>query len=184
MKNITNQIIIAMPHMSDDRFKKSVVLIFEHNSQGATGLIINKQIDKKMSLDIIDGINQNIDNKINNKTPIYYGGPLSPDRGIVIHDNKALSNDSIEIDGELFLTSHIDSIIKAQSIDKCNYKFMLGYSGWTSKQLDSEIENGDWIMQEANSDLIFNKREGEVWQLAINSFGVEISDISSQGGIS
>jgi putative transcriptional regulator len=61
---------------------------------------------------------------------------------------------------------------------------MLGYSGWTSKQLDSEIENGDWIMQEANSDLIFNKREGEVWQLAINSFGVEISDISSQGGIS
>lgn len=184
MKNITNQIIIAMPHMPDDRFKKSVVLIFEHNAQGATGLIINKQIDKKMSLDIIDGINQNIDNKINNKTPIYYGGPLSPDRGIVIHDNKSLSNDSIEIDGELFLTSHIDSIIKAQSIDKCNYKFMLGYSGWTSKQLDSEIENGDWIMQEANSDLIFNKREGEVWQLAINSFGVEISDISSQGGIS
>ena len=53
MKNLTNQIIIAMPHMPDDRFKKSVVLIFEHNSQGATGLVINKQINEEISLDII-----------------------------------------------------------------------------------------------------------------------------------
>ena len=61
MKNLTNQIIIAMPQMPDDRFKKSVVLIFEHNSQGATGLIINKPIDKEISLNMIDGINQNMD---------------------------------------------------------------------------------------------------------------------------
>ena len=69
-------------------------------------------------------------------------------------------------------------------MDKCNYKFMLGYAGWSSKQLDSEIENGDWIMQEAYSDFIFNKSGKQMWELAISSLGIEISDISTQGGIS
>ena len=124
MKNLTNQIIIAMPHMPDDRFKKSVVLIFEHNSQGATDLVINKQIDEEISLDIIDGLNQKMGVEIDNKTPIYNGGPLSPEKGIVIHDDKALSNHCVKIAEKLFLSSHIDSIVKAQSLGRCNYKLM------------------------------------------------------------
>jgi len=184
MKNLNNQILIAMPHMQDDRFKKSVVLIFEHNSQGATGLVINKQIDEEISLDIIIGLNEKMGVEIDNKTPIYNGGPLSPEKGIVLHDNKTLSNHFVEISEKLFISNHIDSIIKAQSIGRCNYKLMLGYAGWSSKQLDSEIENGDWMIQETFSDLIFNKGGERVWRLAINSLGAEVSDISTHGGVS
>ena len=61
---------------------------------------------------------------------------------------------------------------------------MLGYAGWSSKQLDSEIENGDWMIQETFSDLIFNKGGERVWRLAINSLGAEVSDISTHGGVS
>ena len=61
---------------------------------------------------------------------------------------------------------------------------MLGYAGWSPKQLDSEIEKGDWIMQEAYSDYIFSKRSEQMWELAISSYGIEKSDISIQGGIS
>ena len=184
MKSLSNQIIIAMPHLQDDRFKQSVILIFEHNSQGATGLVINKEIEKGISSKILDNLNQNINLKINSQIPVYFGGPLSTDRGIVLHNSKALANESIKIASELFLSSHINSIVKAQSLNKCKYKFMLGYAGWSPKQLDSEIENGDWIMQEAYSDFIFSKRSEQMWELAISSFGIEKSDISIQGGIS
>ena len=184
MKSLSNQIIIAMPHMQDDRFKKSVILIFEHNNRGATGLVINKEIEKSTSSKIINNLNKNIDLKINNQIPIYFGGPLSLEKGIVLHNSKALASDSIKIADELFLSSHIDSIVKAQTIDKCNYKFMLGYAGWSSNQLNSEIENGDWIMQEAYSDFIFSNGSEQMWEQGISSLGVEISDISGQGGIS
>lgn len=184
MKSLSNQIIIAMPHMQDDRFKKSVILIFEHNNRGATGLVINKEIEKSTSSKIINNLNQNIDLKINNQIPIYFGGPLSLEKGIVLHNSKALASDSIKIADELFLSSNIDSIVKAQTIDKCNYKFMLGYAGWSSNQLNSEIENGDWIMQEAYSDFIFSNGSEQMWEQGISSLGVEISDISGQGGIS
>ena len=184
MKNLTNQIIIAMPHMQDDRFKKSVVLIFEHNMNGATGLIINKEIEKNISSKIINNLNENNDLEINSQIPMYFGGPLASERGLILHNSKGLAKDSIKIANELFLSSYINSIVKAEYMDKCNYKFMLGYAGWSSKQLDSEIENGDWIMQEAYSDFIFNKSGEQMWELAISSLGIEISDISTQGGIS
>ena len=61
---------------------------------------------------------------------------------------------------------------------------MLGYAGWSSNQLNSEIENGDWIMQEAYSDFIFSNGSEQMWEQGISSLGVEISDISGQGGIS
>ena len=109
--------------MQDDRFKKSVVLILQHNSKGATGLVINKEIEKGVSSKIIDNLNQDIELKIDNQIPVFFGGPLSTERGIVLHNSKALENESIKIASELFLSSHINSIIKAQSLKKCNYKW-------------------------------------------------------------
>ena len=83
--------------MQDNRFKKSVVLIFEHNSKGAIGLVINKEIEKGISSEIIDNLNQDIELKIDNQIPVFFGGPLSPERGIVLHNSKALENESIKI---------------------------------------------------------------------------------------
>ena len=97
-----------MPHLQDDRFKQSVILIFEHNSQGATGLVINKEIEKGISSKILDNLNHDINLKINSQIPVYFGGPLSSDRGIVLHNSKALANESIKIASELFLSSHIN----------------------------------------------------------------------------
>ena len=68
-----------------------------------------------------------------------------------------------------------------QSNKKCSYKFMMGYSGWSPGQLESEIENGDWVIQETSSDFIFND-DGQMWDIAIGSFGVEISNFSAHGG--
>ena len=108
--------------MQDDRFKKSVILIFEHNSKGATGLVINKEIEKDISSKIFDNLNQDIDLKINNQIPLYFGGPLSTERGIVLHDSKALANESIKIASDLFLSSHINSIFSHEFFRGDNFR--------------------------------------------------------------
>ena len=75
----------------------------------------------------------------------------------------------------------MDHLKAIQSNKKCSYKFMMGYSGWSPGQLESEIENGDWVIQETSSDFIFND-DGQMWDIAIGSFGVEISNFSAHGG--
>ena len=182
MKTLLNQIVIAMPHMQDERFNKSVIFICEHNSYGAIGLIINKRIEKDLSLKIINELNKKIDFVVNNHVPLYFGGPVSTERGIVLHDKNIMINNSVKISNNLFMSSHIDSVKMVQSNKKCKYKFMMGYSGWSPGQLESEIENGDWIIQETSSDFVFNNSDEQMWELAIGSYGIEISNLSAQGG--
>ena len=63
-----------------------------------------------------------------------------------------------------------------------NFKLMLGHAGWTSGQLEKEIENGDWLMQSTSIDFVFNTDELNMWQIAAKSFGVELSEISGFSG--
>ena len=53
---------------------------------------------------------------------------------------------------------------------------------FTSCLIEKEIENGDWLMQSASSDFVFNTDESLMWQIAANSFGVELSQIASFAG--
>ena len=181
MNTLLNQIIIAMPHMQDERFTKSVIFICEHNSYGAIGLIINKKMQKDFSSSVIIELNQRSDFKIKKSLALYFGGPVSTERGIILHDMNIPNNNSVKISDNLFMSSHIDSLKAIQSNKKCSYKFMMGYSGWSPGQLESEIENGDWVIQETSSDFIFN-HDGQMWDIAIGSFGVEISNFSAHGG--
>ena len=58
-----------------------------------------------------------------------------------------------------------------------------GHAGWASNQLEREIENGDWLLQSATSDYIFNTPVNDQWDSAVNSFGIDMSHISGRGGV-
>ena len=66
--------IVALPHLKDPNFSETVVLLIDYGWQGATGLIINRPTDVKLSkaLPEIDGLSRR-------KGMIYIGGPVIGD---------------------------------------------------------------------------------------------------------
>jgi putative transcriptional regulator len=51
-------------------------------------------------------------------------------------------------------------------------KFLIGYSGWTVGQLDSEVKRHDWaVLKENAAELIFNTPDDLVWDQAVKNFG-------------
>ena len=103
-----------------------------------------------------------------------------------VQDPKNISserNQILKISDQFSITSN-NKILKDinDDNDQVQYKLILGHSGWTSGQLEKEIENVDWLMQSASSDFVFNTDESLMWQTAANSFGVELSQIASFGG--
>ena len=181
MSSLLNQIIIAAPHMMDNLFSKSVIFICEHNSNGAVGLIINKRLDAVLSSQIYGDLNKKVGGNLDQSSPLYIGGPVSVERGIMLHDKKILLNSSIEVSKNLFMSSHLDVLKMAHKNSKCSYKFMMGYSGWSSGQLENELENGDWIIQDTSADFVFNCKDDQMWKMAIGSYGFDISNLSSHG---
>ena len=183
MGALENHILISMPHLKDPYFNKSIVLICEHSKDGALGLIINKSFEKPRLKMLFNNFDRENDELLKIPQKLYFGGPVSIERGILLHNSSYNIKNSIKISDQFSITSN-NKILKDINDDNgpVQYKLILGHSGWTSGQLEKEIENGDWLMQSASSDFVFNTDESLMWQTAANSFGVELSQITSFGG--
>jgi len=182
MKNdFSNHILVSMPHLADPIFARSIVLVCNHSDDGAMGIIINKPIESEESGLILEETELNI---IRPKPVIYYGGPVSVDSGIVIHNNKYIIDESINLSDKLSITSSekiIDDMKKGSGPD--TYKIALGYSGWASGQLENEIMNGDWIPISADSDFIFQIPDNQKWSIAASQIGIDINNAGGNPGI-
>ena len=173
MHLLKNHIIISMPHMNDPFFSKSVVLICDHNSHGSMGIILNKKLDQKKSNPEF-GIEA-----LSKERVIFFGGPVMINITLLLHDEKKLEDTSYKIAENLFLSNNGFTNNKIRISNK---KFISGYAGWSKGQLENEIKNGDWIIQKARNDLIFETDCEKIWSNSIKSLGFNYNDLSINGG--
>lgn len=165
-----------MPHLTDPYFGRSLVFICEHDEDGAMGLIVNKSFDDESVKELFPTLI--IDDEAIKEviSPMYFGGPVSLERGFILHTPDYLTDETMQVDEEFSLTSNSAVIEAIRSGDgPRQYKMMLGYAGWAAGQLEREIENGDWLFQDVTPDFIFNGNESEKWLSATHSFGIEIA---------
>ena len=162
-----------MPHMNDPFFSKSVVLICDHNSRGSMGIILNKKLDQKKSNSKF-GVET-----LSKERVIFFGGPVMVNFILLLHNEKKLEDSSYKISDNLFLSNND---LPNNKIRISNKKFISGYAGWSKSQLEKEIKNGDWIVQKARDDLIFETDCEKIWNNAMKSLGFNYDDLSINGG--
>lgn len=183
MGSLKNSILISMPHMQDPYFARSVVLICDHTTEGAMGLIVNRPFEepalKKLFVDVYKENSQLLEIV----HTLYFGGPVMIERGIILHSTDYQSDHSVTVSDQFALTSH-KQILEDISREKGPryFKLMLGHAGWAGGQLEREIENGDWLLQSTTPEFIFTTPEERMWQTAARSLGVEVGDITGIGG--
>ena len=166
--------------MIDPLFEKTIIFICEHDKQGAMGLIINKEINKK-DISFSNQENNKELIKVLNENKLFIGGPVLTNRILFLHTIKKIA-ESISINKEVFVSSDIDTLKSIVNTSNNQYKIFLGHSGWSEGQLEREIENGDWLIQKSINSLIFEKKIDHIWDKATNSLGIEINDISNITG--
>ena len=50
---------------------------------------------------------------------------------------------------------------------------MLGHAGWSSGQLEKELENGDWLVQNTTDDFLLSIPAKQMWKQATKSLGFD-----------
>jgi putative transcriptional regulator len=141
LKPKKGKLLIAEPALTGDvSFNRSVVLLAEHNEDGSVGFILNKPLDYTISDLVIE---------IDLPFQVYNGGPVEQDNLYFIHKVPHLVNDSIEISNGIYWGGDFDKIIELindQTISEDDIRFFLGYSGWSSLQLDEELSSKSWVV--------------------------------------
>ncbi|MDL1914108.1 MAG: YqgE/AlgH family protein [Bergeyella sp.] len=161
------KILISTPDISGDIFSRTVVLVIDHNENGAFGLILNKK-NREASASIGKILGSEIE--------IYKGGPVSGDHVFIIGKGVPVTENYINIDSEYYLTEEIEAVIASLLEDKTgitDFKFFSGYSGWTSRQLEAEVEQKFWIVVELyNLDYTLPNNHN-LWKSIMQNLGGE-----------
>lgn len=161
--------LIADPSLQDLFFKKSVIMMIEHDEEGAFGLILNKPINIKVN-DYIKGFPELHDFKL------FMGGPVKTDNIFMIHDLGQKIQGSEEIAKNIFWGGNIENVIELvlnHEISMQNIKFFLGYSGWDPKQIEDEIKEKSWIVSTAKSKELFALQPNQMWSNLMRKMGNE-----------
>lgn len=160
------RVLISDPFLNDAYFKRSVVLLTEHNSKGSVGFVLNKPVDV--------GIDEILADFPSLDTGISVGGPVGTNSVHYIHGLGNIIPNSVKIMPDIWWGGDFDyvkELIKSRSLDKNQIRFFVGYSGWEPKQLEREISENSWVVRELDSALIMNSRSRESWQTVLQVLG-------------
>jgi len=166
IKPTKGKILISEPFLVDYYFKRSVVLLAEHNEEGSFGLIINKPVDLRLS-DIVKDF-PSFD------TPVYLGGPVKTDSLYFIHTLGDEIENSLEINEGLYWGGDIEvvkELITIGKIDPKDIKFFVGYSGWVSKQLDGELARNSWLVANIKAKEVMEADPDKMWKKTVKNLG-------------
>ena len=183
-QSLNNQFLVAMPALEDPNFSRTVTLICQHDSNGALGVIVNRAIE---SLSVNDVLHQCKLPKAISTTiglqPIYTGGPVHPELGLVLHRGAGAWQSSLKIGSELGLTSSRDVLeAMAHSTGPDDCILVLGYAGWGAGQLDQEIKKNAWLTVPADPKIIFDVSVEQRWTEAVSFLGVDVGALSGSMG--
>jgi putative transcriptional regulator len=185
---LTGRMLLAMPGMGDPRFHRAVIFICAHDANGAMGLVINHRLP---GLDLSQLLQQmNIRpaddapaRPLTESLPVMSGGPVESARGFILHSSEFSQPDTIRVSDSFSVTGTVDAlraVAGGQGPDRM--LFILGYAGWSSGQLDQEIQQNAWLVADANPDLVFGAPPDEKWDRGVRMLGVNPAMLSGDAG--
>lgn len=159
------RLLLSEPFSQDAYFKRSVVLLTEHNEEGSIGFILNKPVMVTIQ-DVLDGF-PDFDANVS------LGGPVSTDTIHYLHKLGDVIPDSVQVLDDLYWGGDFDAmkqLMATNQIAKDDIRFFLGYSGWSPNQLEGEIKRNSWIITPANPEQVMRVQK-DIWQHTLQQMG-------------
>ena len=187
---LTGMFLVAMPGMMDQRFDRAVIYLCAHSDDGAMGIIINKPAEDIVFPELLQQL-EIIPEKPSISLPsqagnmkVLRGGPVETSRGFVLHSVPVEPIEgSVTAGDEIRLSATIDilkAIARGQGPDEAI--FALGYAGWASGQLESEIQDNGWMICPMNRKILFDQEFDSKYVRALGSLGIDPAMLSPLAG--
>jgi putative transcriptional regulator len=158
-KSLQGQLILDGGKLHGSFFHRSVVLICQHDPEGALGLILNRSTENKVGQALV----ANLPEKIKDQS-LFIGGPVQPQALSFLHTDTFLPGGNIMTN--LSLGHSVDALMDlGESFSQTQkVKLFAGYSGWSAGQLDNEMSRSDWLVHPATLELVFHSEPTQLWR--------------------
>jgi putative transcriptional regulator len=164
---LTGQLLIASPDLRQPAFDHAVIIVARHNREGALGVVINRPLDRRPIAGLLAAFGEDASG-VTDSVPVFIGGPVNPDVGLVVHSADYHRPDTLDIDGSVALTG-APGTLRDIALGKGPSKSLLafGYAGWAPAQLEDELAHGVWVTVSEDPALVFDDDRSKVWADAL-----------------
>lgn len=165
-KFLTDQLLLDGGKLAGSCFHRTVVLICQHDAQGAFGLVLNRPGSHKLG----DALQVDLPESLTG-LPLFEGGPVQPTAMSFLHTDTYLPDANVI--PNLNLHHSLDMLVDLGESFSPTQKFRVfaGYAGWSAGQLESEIVRDSWLVQPATLELVFDTAPAELWQSILRKLG-------------
>jgi putative transcriptional regulator len=163
---LKGQLLLDSGQLQGSFFQRTVVLICQHDAEGAFGLVLNRATGNNVGDMIVADLPDPLKG-----CPLFLGGPVQPSAlsflltDAFVPDANVLPN--------LSLGHSLDALVElGESFSPTRkIKMFTGYAGWSPGQLEDEMKRKAWLKHPASLELVFDVHPDQLWQTILNQKG-------------
>jgi len=165
-KFLQGHLLLDSGQLGGSFFARTVVLICQHDAEGAFGLVLNRLTGNKVGEALVANLPEQL-----KLCPLHLGGPVQPTALSFLHSEAFLSEANVM--PNLSLGHSLDSLMEiGESFStERKVKMFAGYAGWSPGQLESELQRKAWLTHPASLELVFETPPEQLWSKILKSKG-------------
>lgn len=160
------RLLVSEPYLPDPYFRRTVVLLCEHNAEGSFGFVLNRFIDMELG-DLLQDMPPI-------RTRISIGGPVQSGNLYYLHTLGRHVEGSVPVMDDVHMGGDFEQLRSLLATDPRlarHVRFFVGYSGWGEQQLDKELGQRSWLVHPADKRRVMNTALKDLWADTLRGMG-------------
>ncbi|MCO5994004.1 YqgE/AlgH family protein [Actinoallomurus rhizosphaericola] len=177
----TGRLLVATPQLTDPNFRRSVVLIVEHEPEGGTlGVVLNRPTQVP-----VDQVLPPWSELVTGPSVVFQGGPVALDSALALAQvpgtDEPLGWRALNGSPAVARVGLVDLDVPPEILapEVARLRVFAGYAGWGTGQLQSEIDEGAWYVLSAESGDVFAEEPDGLWPAVLRRQGGELAFVAT-----
>jgi len=163
--SLKGQLLLASPGLFDPNFRRAVVLVTEHNEDGAAGLVLNRPSETVVGEAVPDLVPL-----VGDDERVYVGGPVQESAVLVLAEFDDPDEAAMLVVEDVgFVPGDGDFGLLAASTRRA--RVFAGYAGWGPGQLEAELDESSWIVEASTGPELFPEPDDDLWGSVLRGKG-------------
>jgi putative transcriptional regulator len=161
---LRGQLLVASPGLLDPNFRRTVVLVVAHDDDGAVGIVLTRNSETEVAEAVPE-----LAELVGSSGCISVGGPVQTEAVIVLAewDEPEEAGSIVFADvGLMGAEAELERVAAATR----RVRVFAGYAGWTAGQLEAELAEPSWILEEAEAEDVFGD-DPDLWGTVLRRKG-------------
>lgn len=167
MTGTAGHLLVSIPDLGDENFDQTVVMVIDHDAEGALGLVLNRPSATPVAEHLPDLVPL-----LASPAAFFLGGPVAVG-GLLVLGRRTLGAElshSTALAGPVVLVEP-QALIDGDAHGLDVVRIFTGYSGWAPGQLDAEMASGAWHVVPMLPDDVFNSDPDQLWRSVMRRQG-------------